>query len=76
MLRKINNLINILMGSFTGVFIGGAIFKYLDYKKYPDLYAMQSAPWYTGIQITGIALIAVLIICALVKIIIRNKMSQ
>jgi len=44
MLKKINNFINILMGSFTGAFIGSAISKYLDYKKYKDLYAMQSAP--------------------------------
>lgn len=75
MLEKINNFINILMVSFTGVFIGSAIYRYLDYKKYKDLYAMQSAPWYLGIQITGIALVVVLTICVAIKIIIKKKLK-
>lgn len=76
MLKKINSFINILMGSFTGAFIGGAIWKYFNYKNYPELYAMQSAPWYIGIQITGIALIVVLIICVTIKIMIRKKINR
>ena len=75
MLKKINNFINILMGTFTCVFIGGGVYKYFDYKNHPDLYAMQSAPWYTGIQIAGMALMIVLIICVIIKIIIRWKMD-
>ena len=76
MLKKINSFINILIGGFIGAFIGGSIFRYLDYKNYPELFVMQSAPWYTGIQISGIALIVVLIICVLIKIIIRKKMNR
>lgn len=76
MLKKINSFINILMGCFIGAFIGGSIFRYLDYKNHPELFVMQSAPWYTGIQISGIALIVVLIICVLIKIIIRKKMNR
>ena len=76
MLKKINSFINILIGGFIGAFIGGSIFRYLDYKNYPELVVMQSAPWYTGIQISGIALIVVLIICVLIKIIIRKKMNR
>ncbi|MBC8585042.1 hypothetical protein [Youxingia wuxianensis] len=76
MLKKINYFINILMGSFTGVFIGSAVFKYLDYKKNPDLYVMQSAPWYLSIQITGIALIIVLLICVVIKVILGNKLKR
>lgn len=76
MLKKINSFINILMGCFIGAFIGGTIFKYIDYKNHPELFAMQSAPWYIGIRITGIALIVVLIICVIIKIIIRKKMDR
>lgn len=76
MLKKINSFINILIGGFIGAFIGGSIFRYLDYKNHPELFVMQSAPWYTGIQISGIALIVVLIICVLIKIIIRKKMNR
>ncbi|MDD3403544.1 MAG: hypothetical protein PHQ72_09345 [Hespellia sp.] len=73
MLKKVNNFMNILMGCSIGVFIGSAIFKYLDYKKYPDLYVVQSAPWYLSIQINGIALICALIICVVIKVIIKKK---
>ena len=76
MLKKINSFINILIGGFIGAFIGGSIFRYLDYKNYPELFVMQFAPWYTGIQISGIALIVVLRICVLIKIIIRKKMNR
>lgn len=76
MLKTINSFINILIGGFIGAFIGGSIFRYLDYKNHPELFVMQSAPWYTGIQISGIALIVVLIICVLIKIIIRKKMNR
>lgn len=72
-LKKINAIINILMCGFIGAFVGGAICKYLDYIKHPDLYVAQSAPWYLDIQISAVALALVLVVCIVVKIIIRNK---
>lgn len=75
MLKKINSFLNILMGSFTGAFIGGALCKYSDYKNHPDIYAVQSAPWYLGIQTTGIALVIILIICIVIKAFIRKKLK-
>ncbi len=47
MLRKLNYFFNIVIGSFIGVFIGFGIYKFWHFKTYPNLYAMQSAPWYT-----------------------------
>ncbi|SCJ37476.1 hypothetical protein [Neobittarella massiliensis] len=76
MLKKIYGLIGVLMGCFTGAFIGGAAFRFADYKKHPGLYAMQSAPWYTGIQITGIALVVLLLLCVAVRALIRNKLKR
>lgn len=64
-----------LGGGFIGAFTGATIFKYLHYKNHPESYTMQSAPWYTGIQITGIVLIVFLIIYVIIKIIIPKKMS-
>lgn len=76
MLKKIYGLIGVLMGCSTGVFFGGAAFRFADYKKHPGLYAMQSAPWYTGIQITGIALVVLLLLCVAVRALIRNKLKR
>lgn len=73
MLKKVNNLLNCMIGSFTGVFIGRAIFVYLDYKKNTELYAMQSAPWYTSIITNGIFTIVILAVFIIAKCIIRKK---
>ena len=58
MLRKLNCFLNIVIGSFIGVFIGFGIYKFWHFKTYPNLYVMQSAPWYTELLLDG-ALVAV-----------------
>ena len=47
MLKRINNLMNIVIGAAIGVFIGCGLYNFSDFKHHPELYAMQSAPWYT-----------------------------
>ncbi len=37
------------MGSFIGVFLGSGLYKYWHFLKYPDLYVVQAATWYTSI---------------------------
>ena len=37
-----------------GACCGRVLAKYLDYINHPDLYAMQSVPWYTSIILTVI----------------------
>ncbi|WP_418746125.1 hypothetical protein [Frisingicoccus sp.] len=76
MLKKINGFLNIVIGSFVGVFIGFSIYKLLDYKAHPDLYAMQSAPWYMSILVQGIVTVVVLVAAVLIKMIIRNKLRK
>jgi len=76
MLKKINCLLNIVIGSFIGVFLGHAVYVFQDYKRHPDLYAMRSAPWYTSILVYGIFTIVVLIAAVLIKWIIRRRLNQ
>lgn len=73
MLKRIDSLINILMGCSVGVFLGRTLFQYIDYRRYPNLYEMQSAPWYLSIQLWGIGLIVLLIVCVSIKFIIHSK---
>ena len=54
MLKKLNGVLNILIISLIGAFAGYAIYVCLDYRTHPKVYAMQSAPWYTGILYYGI----------------------
>ena len=75
MLRKLNCCLNIVIGSFIGVFIGFGIYKFWHFKIYPNLYAMQSAPWYTELLLDG-ALVAVLVVvCIILKLIIWRKLK-
>lgn len=75
MKKKVNQVLNIIMGSFTGVFIGSGIYKYWHFRKYPDLYAAYSAPWYTGILVNGLFTLALLVFCIMIKIILIENME-
>ena len=76
MLKKLNQITNITIGSFVGVFIGCGIYVFCDYKKHPDLYAMQSAPWYTSIFAYGIVMLIFVTVAVIAKLIIRKKMKE
>ncbi len=73
MLKKINTILNIVIGSFVGVFIGHGIYVFWDYETHPDLYAMRSSPWYTEILVYAILTVIVLIVAVIIKLIIRKK---
>ncbi len=76
MLKKINSILNVIIGSSIGVFIGHGIYVFWDYKTHPDLYAMQSALWYTSILVYGLFTIVALIVGIMIKLIIRRKLKQ
>ena len=63
MLRKLNCFFNIVIGSFIGVFIGFGIYKFWHFKTYPNLYVMQSAPWYTELLLDGALVAVVVVVC-------------
>ena len=73
MLRKLNCFLNIVIGSFIGVFIGFGIYKFWHFKTYPNLYAMQSAPWYTELLLDGAMVVVVVVVCIILKLIIRKN---
>ena len=74
MLRKLNCFLNIVIGSFIGVFIGFGIYKFWHFKTYPNLYVMQSAPWYTELLLDGALVAVVVVVCIILKLIIWRKL--
>ena len=58
-MKKVNNVLNIIIGSFVGVFIGHGLYVLWNFKTRPELYAMQSAPWYTSLNPTLLAICVV-----------------
>ena len=71
MLRKLNCFLNIVIGSFIGVFIGFGIYKFWHFKTYPNLYAMQSAPWYKELLLYGFMVVVGIIL----KLMIGKKLK-
>jgi hypothetical protein len=76
MKNKLNNLMNIIMGSSVGVFIGQSLFKYMHYRNNPQIYVIQSAPWYTGIIIYGVVDLSILLIAFTLKILLLKRNSD
>lgn len=76
MLKRINALINIVIGVSIGVFIGYGVYSFWDFKSHPELYAMQSAPWYTRLILWGAVTIGIVAIAAIIKLIIRKRIHE
>ena len=70
-MKKLDQLLNTMMGAFIGVFIGYSICVIWDYKTNPELYYIQSAPWYTSILVYGLFTIIFIVICLIVKSLIK-----
>jgi len=64
-----------MLHSVIGVFIGSSLYKWLDYKARPGLYAMQSAPWYLSIKLNARFTAAVVIVILIMMRAIRKKQS-
>ena len=75
MLRKLNCFLNIVIGSFIGVFIGFGIYKFWHFKTYSNLYVMQSAPWYTELLLDGAMVAVVVVVCIVLKLVIWRKLK-
>lgn len=72
-MKKLNNILNIIMGSVAGVFVGMSVYQCYDYYAHPGLYELTSAPWYTSILVHGVVTVTVLLICVIIKVIIKFK---
>ena len=74
-MKRLNQILNIVIGATLGVFAGDALFLYWDWRTHPELYAMNSAPWYTGLMVYGFVAAAAILISLIVKAIIRPKLK-
>lgn len=72
-MKKLYSILKIVLWSFIGVFIGKSLFTWYDYKAHPDLYAVQSVPWYLSIEINAVFTITVVIVILTVMWMIRKK---
>ena len=72
-MKKLNHMLNIIIGSVLGAFVGRGLYVVQNFKTHPETYTIQSAPWYTSILVDGAFILVVLLICIVIKIIIKNS---
>jgi hypothetical protein len=73
MKNRTSSILNTIMGSNVGVFIGHTIFKYIDYRNNPQRYIIQSAPWYTSVIIYGAVTLSIIFFVFFLKIFFLRK---
>ncbi len=59
-MKRAKQLLNIAVSVTVGVYLGSWLFLWWDYRVHPELYALNSAPWYVR-MISGTAIAAGLI---------------
>ncbi len=74
-MRRLNQILNIAIGASLGLFAGNALFLYFDWRAHPELYAMNSAPWYAGLVVYGLFAAVVVLASLVAKLIIRPKLK-
>lgn len=70
-MSRIKSVLNTIMNCFLCYFIGHCVFVFWDYKTSPELYALQSAPWYTSILFNGVITFVVVVVCTLIKVALK-----
>lgn len=74
-MKQLYYFLKIVLWCFIGVFMGSSIYQFYDYRTYPDLYAMQSAPWYLSIEIRGIFTAVIVIVIFIIMRIVKKKIK-
>ncbi len=74
-LKRLNQILNMIIGSFLGVFIGHSLYRFWHYKTHRGLYDWQSAPWYSSILVYGGVTVVVLLVAVVIKCIIRKRIK-
>ena len=71
--NRINRIMNTIICCSIGIFIGHGLTVFTDYRMYHDLYAMQSAPWYSSIITYGIFTAAIVVIALMIKAVVAHR---
>lgn len=71
-MKRIHQILNILIGSSLGVFIGRSLYTWYDFKTQPILYALRSAPWYTGILLEAAVTALIIAVLLAAKFVVKK----
>ena len=75
-MKRLNTILNTVMWAFIGAFLWRGGYVAWNFKTHPELYVVQSAPWYTGILLDGAFTLVALLICIVIKALIKHKVIK
>ena len=75
-MKRLYYILKVLLGCLIGVFAGSSLYRCWDYAQRPELYSMDSAPWYGQILLSGT--VTAVIAAALLNVlkILKHKMKE
>ena len=75
LIDKINNYLNITIGSFTGIFVGNAWATVRSFLKDPEHFLAGGGKWYTGLVISGVTTAVIIAGICVAKKIVSQKLG-
>ena len=75
-MKRLYVTLKLFLGCSIGIFLGRCIYLYFDFKARPDLYAMQSAPWYVDLKFQGIVTAVLAAVLLAVMWLIRKNIDK
>ena len=72
-MKKWERFFDILSGTGVGLFLGKLLYLLWHTRAYPELYAMQSAPWYAALLVPGAGMVLALLIARIGKTVLRRR---
>lgn len=71
-MKKVNNILNMVIFLFFGIFVGITYDQYMMFLSDPDFFAPFSAPWYMGRTFSCFLIfVSVALVCAVIKVVIH-----
>ena len=75
--KKFNTLINLIMVFGFGVFVESLFAAYRDFINHPEVYEINSAPWYYYSAVpNALAFVAFIVLCLLIKLAIHKRIGR
>lgn len=74
-MKKLYSILKVVLYCVISIFLGSSLYKYYDYKIHPDLYEIQSAPWYLSIQISAVFTIFIITLIFAIMNWIKKKIK-
>ena len=75
MWKKVYDFLHIAIWAFIGVFLGGNLWRCYEYHARPELFVVQSAPWYLSILVNGLFTAVIILVLLVLRRLVKRKLT-